>query len=72
MLTDACATLYSPDDVENGRYEELIVDGHSHVTGFVEGRGNGADSVAEVHTPQQEEELSWEMKDTNRKGQRKG
>ena len=56
---------YSPDDVEDGRYEELIVDGHRHVTGFVESRGHGADSVAEVHAPQQEQELRWETNRTN-------
>lgn len=52
--------LYPPDDVEDGWYEELIVNGHSHVTWLVEGRGYGADSVAQVHAPQQEQELRWE------------
>lgn len=49
--------LHPPDDVEDGRYEELVVDGHSHVTWLVESRGYGADCVAEVHPPQQEQEL---------------
>lgn len=53
----ASVVLYPPDDVEDGRYEELVVDGRRHVTRLVESRGNGADSVAEVHAPKQEEEL---------------
>lgn len=50
--------LYPPDNVEDGRYEELIVDGYGHVTWLVKSRGYGADSVAQVHAPQQEQELS--------------
>lgn len=50
--------LHPPDNVEDGRYEELIVDGYSHVTWLVKSRGYGADSVAQVHAPQQEQELS--------------
>ena len=50
---------YPPDDVEDGWYEELIVDGHGHVARLVESRGNGAYGVAEVHAPQQEQELRW-------------
>lgn len=51
---------YPPDDVEDGWYEELVVDSHSHVTWLVKGRGYGADSIAQVHAPQQEQELRWE------------
>lgn len=57
----------SPDDVENGWYEQLIVDGHSHVAGLVEGRGYGSHGVAQVHAPQQEEELSWTGTETKRR-----
>lgn len=53
----ASVVLYTPDDVEDGRYEELVVDGRRHVTRLVESRGNGADGVAEVHAPEQEKEL---------------
>lgn len=49
--------LYLPDDVKDGGYEQFVVDGHSHITRLVESRGHGADSVAEVHPPQQEEGL---------------
>lgn len=66
LLTDHTHSSYPPDDVEDGWYEELIVDGHSHVTWLMESRGHGADGVAEVHTPQQEQELSWETKMTER------
>lgn len=49
--------------MEDGWHEELIVDGHSHITRLVESRGYGADSVAKVHAPQQEQELRWEAKE---------
>lgn len=51
--------LDRPDDVEDGGAEELVVDGRRHVAWFVKGRGYSAHGVAEVYTPQQEEELSW-------------
>lgn len=54
-----CFLLHPPDDVEDGWYEELIVDGHSDVTWLMEGRGYGPDCVAQVYAPQQEQELSW-------------
>lgn len=50
--------LHPPDNVEDCRYKELIVDGHSDVTWLVESRGDGADSIAQVHSPKQEQELS--------------
>lgn len=53
---------HPPDDMEDGGYEELVVDGHRHVTRLVEGRRYGADCVAEVDAPQQEQELRWDMK----------
>lgn len=61
-LTDCSNSPYPPDDVEDGWYEELIVDGHGHVAWLVESRGYGADGIAEVHTPQQEQELRWQPK----------
>lgn len=51
--------LLLPDDVEDGRDQQLVVDGRGHVTRLVESRGHGADGVAQVHPPQQEEELRW-------------
>lgn len=48
----------SPDDVEDCRYEQLVVDGHGDVTRFVESRRHGSDSVAQVHAPKQEQEFS--------------
>lgn len=51
--------LDRPDDVEDGGAEELVVDGRRHVARFVEGWGHGAHGVAQVHAPQQEEELGW-------------
>ena len=47
----------SPNDVEYCRDEELVVDGDGHVTGLVEGGRDGAHGVAQVHPPQEEEEL---------------
>lgn len=47
-----------PDDVEDGGAEELVVDGRRHVARLVEGGGYSAHGVAEVHAPQQEQELS--------------
>lgn len=41
-----------PDDVEDGWYEELVVDGYSNVPRLVESRRDGADGIAQVHTPQ--------------------
>jgi len=58
-----------PDDVEDGRHEQLIVDGHGHVARLVESRGDGADGAAEVHPPQQEQELRWDIKETNKRSQ---
>lgn len=51
--------LLLPDDVEDGRDQQLVVDGRGHVARLVESRGHGADGVAQVHPPQQEEELRW-------------
>lgn len=45
--------------MEDGGDEQLVVDGHSHVTRLVESRRHGADGVAQVHPPEQEEELRW-------------
>lgn len=45
--------------MEDGRDEQLVVDGHSHVPRLVERRRHGADGVAQVHPPEQEEELRW-------------
>lgn len=59
---------FSPDYVEDGRYEELVVDGHSHVPRLVERRGDGAYSVAQVHAPQQEQELRWEEDKKQKRG----
>lgn len=58
-FTNVYIFLNLPDDVEDGRYEELIVDSHSNISWLVESWGYGADSVAQVNTPQQEQELSW-------------
>lgn len=55
--------LYLPDDVKDGGYEQFVVDGRSHITRLVESRGHGADSVAEVHTPQQEKGLRWRTRE---------
>ena len=48
-----------PDDVEDGRQDELIVDGTGHVARLVECRRDGAHGETQVHRPQQEQELSW-------------
>lgn len=50
---------YLPDDVEDGRQDELVVDSEGHVARLVEGGGDGAHGVAQVHRPEQEQELSW-------------
>lgn len=64
---------YPPDNVEDSWYEELIVDGHSHIARLVESRGDGSDSVAKVHAPQEEEELSCETKEKQQqKGDKEG
>lgn len=57
--------LYLPDDVKDGGYEQFVVDGRGHITRLVESRGHGADSVAEVHPPQQEKGLRWRTRDRN-------
>lgn len=46
-----------PDDVEYRRQDELVVNGDGHVARLVEGRRHRPHSVAQVHRPQQEEEL---------------
>lgn len=51
--------LDPPDDVEDGWYKQLIVDGRSNVTWLVESGGDGAHGIAQVHSPEQEQELSW-------------
>lgn len=47
----------SPYDVKYGRDEELVIDGDCHVAWLVIGGGHGADGVAQVDAPQQEEKL---------------
>lgn len=46
-----------PDDVEDGRQDQFVVDGDGHVSRLVERRRHRAHGVAQVHGPQQEEEL---------------
>lgn len=73
LLTLNSFCPYPPDNVEDGWYEELIVDGHSHIARLVESRGDGSDSVAKVHAPQEEEELSCETKEKQQqKGDKEG
>ena len=48
-----------PDDVEDGRQDELVVDRAGHVARLVERRRDGAHGKTQVHGPQQEQELSW-------------
>ena len=48
-----------PDDVEDGGQDELVVYGAGHVARLVEGGRDGAHGQAQVHRPQQEQELRW-------------
>lgn len=56
----------SPNDVKYGRDEEFVVDGDRHVAWLVKGRGYGANGVAQVDPPQQEEELGYREAEENR------
>lgn len=42
-----------------GRDEEFVIDGDCHVAWLVKGGGYGANGVAQVDPPQQEEELGY-------------
>lgn len=43
--------------MEDGRQDELVVEGDGHVTGLMEGRRHRPHGVAQIHSPQQEQEL---------------
>lgn len=47
-----------PEDMKDGRQNELIVNGDGHVARLVERRRHRPHGVTQVHRPQQEEELS--------------
>lgn len=49
----------SPNDVKYGRDEDFIIDGDCHIAWLMKGRGYGANSIAQVDPPQQEEKLSY-------------
>lgn len=49
-----------PDDIENRRQDELIVNSDGHVARLVERRRHRPHGVTQVDRPQQEEELSCE------------
>ena len=46
-----------PNNMEDGRQDELVVEGDGHVTGLVEGWRHRPHSVTQIHSPQQEQEL---------------
>ena len=49
--------------MEYGRQDELVVNGDGHVARLVERRRHRPHGVAQVHRPQQEEELSCEERE---------
>lgn len=51
-----------PDYVENGRQQQLVVNGDGHVPRLVESRRHGSHGITKVHGPQQEEELRCSRK----------
>lgn len=57
-----------PDNMEYSRDGELVVDGYGHVARLVEGGGNSPNSIAEIDTPQQEDQLSCSGENRQRIG----
>lgn len=48
-----------PYDVRYGRDEEFVIHGDCHVAWLMKGRGYGANGVAQVDPPHQEEKLGY-------------